>query len=72
MTPLHLNYFAIKLEMPVFAACEVAKGTRKYEYFMFHASGLSNYLESESALQTEMDKQPAPVAPLFLPPPCFC
>ena len=71
MTQLHLSYFAIKLEMPVFAACEVAKGTRRYMYFIFHASGISNYLESESALQTEMDKQPAPVAPLFLPPPLF-
>ena len=50
---------------------EVAKGTRRYEYFIFHASGISNYLESESALQTEMEKQPAPVAPLFLPPPLF-
>ena len=71
MTTLHLSYFAIKLEMPVFAACEVAKETRKYEYFRFHPSGRSFYLESETALQAEMDKQPAPVAPLFLHPPLF-
>ena len=71
MTTLHLSYFAIKLGMPVFAACEVAQGTRKYTYYMYHAGGHHTDLASESALQTEMDKQPAPVAPLWLPPPLF-
>ena len=38
---------------------------------MYHAGGDHTDLASESALQTEMDKQPAPVAPLWLPPPLF-
>ena len=38
---------------------------------MYHAGGDHTDLASESALQTEMEKQPAPVAPLWLPNPLF-